>query len=68
MRKETVDLLEMMDLPLTKDLKDLLDQMDKWDILETYIPEIPSIPEPTWWITTTDVTYITTDSPIVYFD
>jgi len=60
MRKETVDLLEMMDIPLTKDLKDLLDQMDKWDLPD--MPEIPSIPEThsmprhTRTITTTDGT------------
>ena len=62
MRKETVDLLEMMDIPLTKDLKDLLDEMDKWDI---YMPEIPSFPEihyvPEYTLTTDDRTYVNTD-------
>lgn len=71
MKKETVDLLEMMDIPLTKDLKDLLDQMDEWSILieeMPVMPEIPYMPGYTWRINTTDVTYVTTDPPVVCFD
>jgi hypothetical protein len=32
MRKDTVDLLEMLDIPMTPYIKDLLEQMEKWDL------------------------------------
>jgi hypothetical protein len=40
MRKETADVFEMLDIPMTKYIRDLLEQMDKWNI--PYTPYDPT--------------------------
>ena len=47
-----LDIMEMFDIPITKDVVDLLKQMEQW--YEPYTPLYPDYPtiHPRWTITT----------------